>query len=179
MVSALPCSGYTARMAQSFDLHKAPGHLARRAHQRTVAIFMEEAAAFDVTPVQFAILNALQGRPGEDQITRAGGVALDAATLGAVFARLLARGLGLWDVYDSCERRGSLDSDIRVPQVNDFAALRSKSCQLSAPVADPDGNKAIIRFSRKTKEQYVQTEVNGKATGWKAFFANGKWQVQK
>ena len=93
MVSALPCNGYTARMAQSFDLHKAPGHLARRAHQRTVAIFMEEAAAFDVTPVQFAILNALQGRPGEDQITLAGRVALDAATLGAVVARLQARGL--------------------------------------------------------------------------------------
>lgn len=93
MVSALPCSGYTARMAQSFDLHKAPGHLARRAHQRTVAIFMEEAAAFDVTPVQFAILNALQDRPGEDQITLAGRVALDAATLGAVVARLHARGL--------------------------------------------------------------------------------------
>lgn len=50
---------------------------------------------------------------------------------------------------------------------------------LSAPVEDPDGNKAIIRFSRKSKEQYVQTEVNGKATGWKAFFVNGKWQVQK
>ena len=93
MVSALPCNGYTARMAQSFDLHKAPGHLARRAHQRTVAIFMEEAAAFDVTPVQFAILNALQDRPGEDQITLAGRVALDAATLGAVVARLHARGL--------------------------------------------------------------------------------------
>jgi DNA topoisomerase-1 len=50
---------------------------------------------------------------------------------------------------------------------------------LSAPVADPEGNQAIIRFSRKTKEQYVQTEVNGKATGWKAFYNNGKWQVQK
>ncbi len=50
---------------------------------------------------------------------------------------------------------------------------------LSAPVKDPEGNKAIIRFSRKTKEQYVQTEVNGKATGWKAFFGNGKWQVHK
>ncbi|MFO1387879.1 type I DNA topoisomerase [Cellvibrio sp.] len=48
---------------------------------------------------------------------------------------------------------------------------------LSAPVADPDGNKAIIRFSRKTKEQYVQTEVNGKATGWKAFYEGGKWKV--
>jgi len=50
---------------------------------------------------------------------------------------------------------------------------------LSAPAKDPDGNKAIIRFSRKTKEQYVQTEVNGKATGWKAFFNGSKWQVQK
>ncbi len=48
---------------------------------------------------------------------------------------------------------------------------------LSAPVADPDGNKAIVRFSRKTKEQYVQTEVNGKATGWKAFYEGGKWKV--
>lgn len=50
---------------------------------------------------------------------------------------------------------------------------------LSAPVKDPEGNLAIIRFSRKTKEQYVQTEVNGKATGWKAFFDNGKWNVSK
>ena len=50
---------------------------------------------------------------------------------------------------------------------------------LSAPVKDPEGNKAIIRFSRKTKEQYVQTEVNGKATGWKAFYEGGKWKVQK
>lgn len=50
---------------------------------------------------------------------------------------------------------------------------------LSAPVSDPEGNKAIVRFSRKTKEQYVQTEVNGKATGWKAFYVNGRWQVQK
>jgi len=48
---------------------------------------------------------------------------------------------------------------------------------LSAPVADPEGNKAIVRFSRKTKEQYVQTEVNGKATGWKAFYEGGKWKV--
>lgn len=80
-------------MPQSFDFHLAPGHLVRRAHQRAVAIFMEEAAAFDVTPVQFAILNALVDQPGEDQITLAGRVALDAATLGAVIARLHVRGL--------------------------------------------------------------------------------------
>ena len=36
---------------------------------------------------------------------------------------LLERGLGLWDVYASCERQGSLDTAIRNAQVNDFAAL--------------------------------------------------------
>lgn len=47
-----------------------------------------------------------------------------------------------------------------------------------APVEDGDGNPAQIRYSRKTKEQYVMTEVDGKATGWKAFHEGGRWQEQ-
>ncbi len=43
---------------------------------------------------------------------------------------LLARGLGVWDVYASCERAGSLDAAIRHPQVNDFAALLHRCPQL-------------------------------------------------
>ena len=39
---------------------------------------------------------------------------------------LLQRGLGLWDVYASCEREGSLDSAIRAAEVNDFAGLRQR-----------------------------------------------------
>lgn len=57
-----------------------------------VAIFMEETGAFDVTPVQFAILNALIDDPGEDQVTLAGNVAFDAATFGSVIGRLEAKG---------------------------------------------------------------------------------------
>ncbi|WP_347329597.1 type I DNA topoisomerase [Marinimicrobium locisalis] len=49
----------------------------------------------------------------------------------------------------------------------------------SAPTEDPDGNKTVIRYSRKTKEQYVQSEVDGKATGWKAFYQKGKWVPNK
>ena len=79
-------------MAKSYDFRHAPGHLIRRAHQLSVAIFMEETAAFDVTPVQFAILNALIAAPGEDQVTLARKVAFDAATFGSVIARLEARG---------------------------------------------------------------------------------------
>lgn len=48
-----------------------------------------------------------------------------------------------------------------------------------APVADADGNPTLIRFSRKTKEQYVMTEVDGKATGWRAYFDGGRWVVEE
>ncbi|WP_026291530.1 type I DNA topoisomerase [Marinobacterium rhizophilum] len=48
-----------------------------------------------------------------------------------------------------------------------------------APVADSDGNPTLVRFSRKTKEQYVMTEVEGKATGWRAYFDGGRWVVEE
>lgn len=79
-------------MAKSFDFRHAPGHLIRRAHQVSVAIFMEETSGFDVTPVQFAILNALLEEPGEDQVTLARRVAFDPATFGSVITRLEGRG---------------------------------------------------------------------------------------
>ena len=79
-------------MSTPFDFEQAPGHLVRRAHQLAVALFMEETAGFDVTPVQFAILNALIDIPGEDQVTLATRVAFDAATSGSVIGRLEARG---------------------------------------------------------------------------------------
>ncbi|UUY06851.1 type I DNA topoisomerase [Pseudomonas sp. J452] len=49
---------------------------------------------------------------------------------------------------------------------------------LEAPKKDPEGRPAVIRYSRKTKEQYVQSEVDGKPTGWRAFFSGGKWKVE-
>jgi MarR family transcriptional regulator, lower aerobic nicotinate degradation pathway regulator len=76
----------------SFDFTHAPGHLIRRAHQKSIALFSDEMAAFDVTAVQFAILQTLMDAPGSDQVTVAQNVALDAATSGSVIGRLEARG---------------------------------------------------------------------------------------
>ncbi|KZZ37997.1 MULTISPECIES: type I DNA topoisomerase [unclassified Oleiphilus] len=49
----------------------------------------------------------------------------------------------------------------------------------SAPVKDNKGNPSIVRFSRKTKEQYVMSEEKVeekvKATGWSAHYQDGKW----
>ncbi len=45
----------------------------------------------------------------------------------------------------------------------------------AAPVEDDKGNRTQIRYSRKTKEQYVMTEIGGKASGWRAMYRDGKW----
>ncbi|MGB5324610.1 MAG: type I DNA topoisomerase [Pseudomonadales bacterium] len=48
---------------------------------------------------------------------------------------------------------------------------------LEGPVSDSDGNRVQVRYQRKTKEQYLMTEVDGKATGWRADYVDGKWLV--
>ena len=48
---------------------------------------------------------------------------------------------------------------------------------MDAPVADPDGNPTVVRYSRKTKEQYVQSELEGKPSGWRAFHDGKAWSV--
>ncbi len=70
--------------------------------------------------------------------------------------------------------------ETRAPKVAELQQFRdrisSKFYYLAdAPAKDPDGNLSIVRFSRKTKEQYVMTEVEGKATGWTAKYIDGKW----
>jgi len=46
--------------------------------------------------------------------------------------RLLARGVGLWDVYAACRRSGSLDSQILEPQSNDLPGLPRLAPRLRA-----------------------------------------------
>ena len=79
-------------MPHSFDFTQAPGYLIRRAHQTSMALFAQELGDYDVTSLQFAIMQALVDEPGADQITVAQRVALDAATSGSVIMRLEDRG---------------------------------------------------------------------------------------
>ena len=70
--------------------------------------------------------------------------------------------------------------ETRAPKVAELALYRDRLPEklqylADAPQKDPEGNEAIVRFSRKEKRQYVTSEKNGKATKWAVDFVNGKW----
>ncbi len=70
--------------------------------------------------------------------------------------------------------------ETRAPLVEELIPHRSEidpkyHFLLDAPKKDKSGNKAVIRFSRKSQEHYVQTEVGGKPTGWRAVYQGGRW----
>ncbi|MDO4429890.1 MAG: type I DNA topoisomerase [Lonepinella koalarum] len=71
--------------------------------------------------------------------------------------------------------------ETRAPKVAELALYRDRLPEklqylADAPKTDPEGNEAIIRFSRKEKRQYVTSEKNGKQTKWIVHFVDGKWQ---
>ena len=80
--------------ALTLEIYAMPGHLLRRMHQTSQAIFDIEvsAAGFDLTSVQYAALAAIAARPGLGQAALASAIAYDRPTTGGVIDRLEAKG---------------------------------------------------------------------------------------
>ena len=70
-----------------------PGYLFRRMQQIAVAIFVEECRAYELTPVQYAALVAIQTHPGIDATRLSAVIAFDRSTLGNVIERLESKAL--------------------------------------------------------------------------------------
>ena len=70
------------------------GHLIRRLNQMSTQVFTHhmQAAGCDLTPVQFAALDAIHAHPGLDQSGIAARIAYDKATIGGVMERLEQKG---------------------------------------------------------------------------------------
>jgi DNA-binding MarR family transcriptional regulator len=71
-----------------------PGHLIRRLHQISTQLFLQRAkeAGFDLTPVQFAAMEAICTHPDSEQAQIAALIAYDRATIGGVIDRLEQKG---------------------------------------------------------------------------------------
>lgn len=76
------------------EIHNMAGHLIRRLNQISISVFHDrmKAVGQDLTPVQFAAMNAVRLNPGIDQRTLAGLIAYDTTTIGGVIDRLEAKG---------------------------------------------------------------------------------------
>lgn len=77
----------------SVEIDNLPGYHIRRLQQIAVAVFMEEAQGFGITPVQYAALQAVGREPRIDQRTLARTIGFDTSTIGSVIDRLESRGL--------------------------------------------------------------------------------------
>lgn len=95
-----------ANPTAAFDryLSHRPGFLIRRLHQIHLALFAEECASFDVTPVQYSIMTVVAEQPGLEQARLAYEVGIDRTTLANVVARLETRGLIRRDASDTDRR---------------------------------------------------------------------------
>jgi DNA-binding MarR family transcriptional regulator len=75
------------------EMYSMPGHLIRRAKQKTTLTFAPIVRRFNLTPIQYAVLKATSACPGVDQAKLGELVGLDTSTTGEVVARLEQRGL--------------------------------------------------------------------------------------
>lgn len=82
-------------MGRKLQIYNMAGHLIRRLNQISTSIFQDrmKASGFEITPVQFAALNAIKSHPGIDQASLAGLIAYDRATIGGVVDRLESKTL--------------------------------------------------------------------------------------
>jgi DNA-binding MarR family transcriptional regulator len=82
------------------------GHLIRRLHQHAVQVFtmQAKAAGLDLTPVQYAAMEAISAQPGIDQAGVATAIAYDRATIGGVIDRLVGKRLVAREVSETDRR---------------------------------------------------------------------------
>jgi MarR family transcriptional regulator, lower aerobic nicotinate degradation pathway regulator len=88
----VPRNRTSSKAEAAYPVLDMPGHLLRRCHQISVAIFLDECQAFDLTPLQYVTLSALATYGPLDK-ARIGGVsALDRTTVAVVVKNLGERG---------------------------------------------------------------------------------------
>lgn len=78
-----------------------------------------------------------------------------------------ARGLGLWDVYASCRRDGSLDSAIRDAAYNDLASLKQRAPALRGVAHNGGESARAMRYTRALGVAVIQLPSTSPANaGW-------------
>ena len=108
------------------------------------------------------------------------GIDLLALTYQHRIAEMSRRGLGLWDVYASCRREGSLDRAIQDAQLNDLASLRLRAPRLAALAHNGGESARSMKLTRtlglpvhalpSTSPANASWSFERKRAAWRAVF---------
>lgn len=149
------------------------GHLIRRLHQQATLVFVQrtQAAGFELTPVQFAALDAVHTHPGTDQASVAGLIAYDRATIGGVIDRLVQKGW-IHRVVSARDRRARELSLTEAGQALHAALLpvvRELQQDILLPLTD-DERVVFLGLARQVvgqsgPDQGASTDAAGGSTG--------------
>lgn len=109
------------------------------------------------------------------------GVDLPAMPYPQRLEQVLQRGLGIWDVYASCRRDGSLDSAIEAAVLNDLSSLRQRAPGLQAVAHNGGESARAMRVTRdlgvavhrlpSTSPANASWSFERKLAAWRAVFA--------
>jgi TDG/mug DNA glycosylase family protein len=72
-------------------------------------------------------------------------------------AKMIAQGIAVWDVMQSCERKGSLDKDIKSAVYNDIVGLIQTYPSIRVVIAN--GSKARDVYNKQFHEALPQIEM--------------------
>jgi hypoxanthine-DNA glycosylase len=81
------------------------------------------------------------------------------------------RGLGIWDVYASCQREGSLDSAIEAAQPNDLPGLVKRLRQLRAIAHNGGESARAMALTRTLAPEVVRLPSTSPA--------NASWSIER
>ncbi len=130
------------------DVNTMPGHLIRRYHQASVAIFHARMAEleYDLTPVQYAALAKIEVQPGIDQVTLAGLIAYDRTTIAGVVDRLVQKTFLAREI-------STTDRRARVLKLTD---LGSSTLHTLAPVVEAAQEQMLSGLDSLEKAEFIR-----------------------
>ena len=125
---------------------KMAGHLIRRMNQISTHVFSQrmQAEGRDLTPVQFAALDAIIANPGIDQASVAARIAYDRATIGGVIDRLEQKGY----VERTVSRRDRRAREVRATK------LGQKEFDAILPIVEALQNDVLAGLNDPEKELF-------------------------
>lgn len=159
-------SGKSTKAGLQTELWQRPGYLIRRLHQIHVAMFIEECAAFGITPVQYAVMTVLLNNPGLGQVSIANEAGIDRTNVADVLARLEDRGL-VRRRTGTDDRRVKLayltDEGDRVAHDMEASVLRAQD-RLVAPLSTDERGRLMEMMAKLVDDnnEYSRAPAKGR-----------------